>query len=682
MLTLFRLSKLIEHPMGWLLLTIVTFYSAQLSIHLSISTTPSEGYASVIWMPAGILLGVLLRFGRRALPAVMVTAFMVPLLDLLFVHPPVVSWSVILGISLVHGCLKILQPSLIVVLLRRWMPAPSSFDRVKYVSYFLALMGLTPLISSTLLITLFCLTDLIVWKSYYSYLLSFWLGDTLAHLLLAPLFVVCTTPGLWQGIKLTKMRLLEGGLLLGAVLWVAWMSFQVGYPIEYVLLALLIAGVLRFGRLSALLLVLLISGIAIQATVSQRGSFATHSTRDALLLLESFLGICAITCLVLAAMVDERQNFQSSLLQANAELSKQQYELTQVLNALPLGVIVHAIDGSVAYLNRTAEKLLGKSSVPEVLPSDFSEAYGLYQAGTDQLYPKHRLPVWRALAGETFACEDIEVVREGKRLTVEVRSTPILDSDGHITQAIVACQDITDRKRAETILADYARALESEVDQRTAELRAANAQLQIEIAERQQVEMALQVANQELQRLVHIDGLTQVANRRCFDSHLEQEWQRSIREQMPLALILCDVDFFKRYNDTYGHQRGDLCLQLVARAICDRVNRSSDLVARYGGEEFAVILPNTDAWGAMQVAKNLQAAIAQLQIPHAGSEVSAWVSLSLGIACLVPAVHRTTEQLIQWADQALYDAKSQGRNRAVLYRDDVLPCASHRSPDG
>lgn len=165
--------------------------------------------------------------------------------------------------------------------------------------------------------------------------------------------------------------------------------------------------------------------------------------------------------------------------------------------------------------------------------------------------------------------------------------------------------------------------------------------------------------------LVSIDGLTQINNRRRFDECLQHEWQRLTREKQPLALILIDIDYFKLYNDTYGHQAGDNCLQQVAQAINNALQRPADVAARYGGEEFAVILPNTDLAGAKTVAEKIRSLVQQLQITHQKSPVSRWVSGSLGVTCVVPDADKLPEQLIQKADQALYQAKVQGRDRLV-----------------
>lgn len=175
----------------------------------------------------------------------------------------------------------------------------------------------------------------------------------------------------------------------------------------------------------------------------------------------------------------------------------------------------------------------------------------------------------------------------------------------------------------------------------------------------------LEKANNKLNRLAKLDGLTKVANRRQFDQQLEQEWQRLTRESQPLSLILCDIDYFKNYNDTYGHLAGDDCLQKVVHAIKKAVRRPADLVARYGGEEFAVILPNTPKSGAITVAENIRSQVHRLHICHAGSHVSPWVTLSLGIATMIPTLEEVPAKLIAQADMALYQAKTQGRDRVV-----------------
>lgn len=184
-----------------------------------------------------------------------------------------------------------------------------------------------------------------------------------------------------------------------------------------------------------------------------------------------------------------------------------------------------------------------------------------------------------------------------------------------------------------------------------------------------QLEMsrALAAANRELEKLSHQDGLTGIANRRYFDGYLSTEVRRAAREHQPLSLILADVDQFKAFNDCYGHQVGDDCLRRVAAALTSAGRRPADLAARYGGEEFAMVLPGTDLDGAVDVAQSVSRVIGSLAIPHARSTVSKSVTLSQGVVSLTPEKETPPEDVIRSADQALYQAKQQGRNRFVVF---------------
>ncbi len=172
----------------------------------------------------------------------------------------------------------------------------------------------------------------------------------------------------------------------------------------------------------------------------------------------------------------------------------------------------------------------------------------------------------------------------------------------------------------------------------------------------------LDVANQELVRLSARDGLTGIANRRLFDEYIAREWRRARRNSTSMALLMCDVDHFKAYNDSYGHQAGDDCLRRVAEAIQHCMERAADIAARYGGEEFAVILPETQIGGAVFMAEKIRHAIHALHIPHAASSLGQ-ITLSIGIAAFSPGENDEPERLIETADRALYHAKHDGRDR-------------------
>jgi len=160
-----------------------------------------------------------------------------------------------------------------------------------------------------------------------------------------------------------------------------------------------------------------------------------------------------------------------------------------------------------------------------------------------------------------------------------------------------------------------------------------------------------------------LDGLTGVANRRKFDEDVQTDWRQCLRETAPLSLILIDIDYFKLYNDRYGHQAGDNCLKLVARALSETLRRPYDKLARYGGEEFACLLPKTKLAGASAMAERMQARVSELRVEHLGSDVDQVVTISLGVASMVPTPSETPELLLKAADQQLYEAKRTGRAR-------------------
>ena len=194
--------------------------------------------------------------------------------------------------------------------------------------------------------------------------------------------------------------------------------------------------------------------------------------------------------------------------------------------------------------------------------------------------------------------------------------------------------------------------LERRVTERTAELQKSNE--------------ALVIANQRLEVYSQTDGLLGIANRRLFDTRLNEEWNRSLRENTSLGLLMIDVDFFKNYNDYYGHQAGDVCLQAIAKAASGKMVRAGDLLARYGGEEFVVLLPGTSIQGSHKFALAICDAVAALNIPHASSTIADHVTVSIGATSLPPGPATSAALAVEAADQALYTAKQQGRNRVCL----------------
>ncbi|PJZ70589.1 diguanylate cyclase response regulator [Leptospira perolatii] len=176
----------------------------------------------------------------------------------------------------------------------------------------------------------------------------------------------------------------------------------------------------------------------------------------------------------------------------------------------------------------------------------------------------------------------------------------------------------------------------------------------------------LSEAYQTLLRVSRTDGLSGVWNRRYFDEVLEVEWKRSGRSQKPVSLLLLDIDYFKKYNDTYGHQAGDDCIRKVAGVLRDTARRAGDFAARYGGEEFALILPDTESQNALKVAEQILTKIRLLKIPHENSEVAPHVTVSLGLSTMVSEKGISLSLLVEKADEALYQSKKKGRNQATI----------------
>lgn len=241
---------------------------------------------------------------------------------------------------------------------------------------------------------------------------------------------------------------------------------------------------------------------------------------------------------------------------------------------------------------------------------------------------------------------------DGRVIWVLGYATPRRESDGGtIWHGYI--KDITDRKEEEYSL------IKAKERAETAEQTLQKAQIRLERF------------NKKLSQLIDIDGLTKIANRRCFNVRIKQEWRRLSRAQVPISLIMFDIDFFKNYNDRYGHPEGDMCLTKVAQTARKAASRPADLVARFGGEEFAVLLPETDTKGAIMVAEKIIQAISQLAIAHEASPIGGQITISLGISTQFPSKELISRTLIKQADRALYEAKRRGRNQYVVWTEEL-----------
>lgn len=292
----------------------------------------------------------------------------------------------------------------------------------------------------------------------------------------------------------------------------------------------------------------------------------------------------------------------------------------------------------IKYANPALLRMLGYESIDELLTLPASMAF----------WSQEEFNAVSELVEQEGTMKDKEIRLRKKDGTALWCSMTALKHYNHQTDTFCIdsmIEDITERKVANE------------------KLRQAHAELERKVAERTR---ELTVLNRELCRISLHDGLTCVANRRYFDEFLERECQGAKREKTSIALILLDVDFFKLYNDTYGHVAGDDCLRQIATALGEGAKRGTDLVARYGGEEFAVILPDTDQAGAIKVGERILIKVRELAIRHEMSPVAEIVTVSLGIAVAIPKADLTPEKMILAVDHALYRAKNSGRNQLQL----------------
>ena len=342
--------------------------------------------------------------------------------------------------------------------------------------------------------------------------------------------------------------------------------------------------------------------------------------------------------------ITERKRVERALREAERRLAA-------IIEFLPDATFVIDSERKVIAWNRALEEMTGVRKEDMLGRGDFAYGAPFYGEPSpilvdlvwqDDLDTSSRYDFVER-RGDTLLAEVwVPSLYGGRGAFVMVAASPLRDESGVIRGAIESVRDVTERKQAQESLRHAYDGLESQVAQRTAEL---------------------EVANEALTRMTLVDGLTGIANRRWFDDVLEREWRRAARNGVALGLIMLDIDFFKSYNDAYGHLAGDDCLRRVAGALAAAVRRPGDLAARYGGEEFAVVLPQTDAVGALAVAEELRERIEALGIVHVPSSVSDHVTVSLGVASVVPDGDDRWLGIIAAADRALYRAKHEGRNR-------------------
>ena len=559
----------------------------------------------LLWIANGVLLAYLLLAPRRLWPAYLCAGLLGHVLASAIIH---VSWQFIL----LDAPLDVLEAFLGALLLRRRSAQLPKFTQAKYLIRFFALAVLLAPLTTGVLAALI----LSLWRhvAFFTYIVR-WVGaDSLGVCVVTPACVAIFRTRITRTFCLGR----NWAYLIPFVAVTFAVLCQAKVPLPFVLFPLLILVLLRLGLGWAATATLFVAGIGSWYTVHGKGPFAfspSLSHLEPAVILQLFVA-SAMFMLFSVSVVIESLRSTERRLQETAALHKLVTENSRDV------IIIADFDGHRSFVSAAGAKWSGWSkeevlklhSLALVHPDDQStmaETLRELHDGRDEALVECRVRI-----------------HDGSYVWVEASLRTIRDPVTAVPTGVLNnLREITQRKLAEQQLAEAYHAVEA---------------------------------------LAITDALTGLANRRRFDQCLTTEWRRGLRERKPLSLVLIDADHFKIYNDTYGHLRGDNCLKQIAEAIQDVVSRPGDLVARFGGEEFAVILPNTAAAGAFQVAQDICAVMRERQLPHCGNAAGV-VTISAGCATLAPQLGQHALSLIDCADKALYEAKNSGRNLACQY---------------
>jgi len=561
----------------------------------------SVSSSSLIWIANGVLLAFLLLAARRRWPSLFAAGFAAQLLASALAG---LSWR----INLLLSVLNLLEVLVAALLLRGRSNGAPQFTNRGYILRFVAYgIFIAPLIAGVLywMITM-------LWPRISPVASPFaWMASDSLGMAISTPICVAILRGDFRNTHSFKSHWVY--LILLAALTVSAFA-QSRIPLVFLLYPLLAMILVRLGMGWAAIATLYVSVMGSWLTLRGQGPFAAAhllAPEQSILMLQIFIS-SAVLLLYCIFVVLERE--QSIL---------RQLEKIAALHALVSensrdAIILADLSGHRSYASSAGEHLGWK-------PEDL-----LSQGGVEMIHPddqQRAQSIVRELnAGIESAMIECRVKKpDGEYIWVEASLRLVRDSEtGNPSGILNVVRDVSERKLAEK---------------------------------------KLQEAYNAVEALAITDALTGLANRRRFDQYLTIEWRRSMREQLPLSLIMLDADKFKAYNDTYGHQRGDNCLKQIAEACMDVVSRPGDLIARFGGEEFVVVLPNTERAGALHVANEICEALRSRRLPHSGNAPGI-VTISAGCATLIPKFGKHAPDLIEMADKALYKAKFNGRDRA------------------
>ena len=575
-----------------------------------IADSLAEGTAGFeyIWPANAILLAMLVTSPARQWPVYLVAGFFANFLA---------RWAtggslwLIVGIPLSNS----LEIYLAAIATRRWAGVSSRLGGRGEIGYFLLFAVIVaPAISSTFAAML---STVIAGVSYGSIFTVRYLAHALGMaVFFSPVMAIRIGDA---GVLFRYARLPEAAMVFGATTGVIALVFwQNQYPLLFVIFPFLVWSAFRFGFVGVMASLLLTTCIGVGATVAGHGPLALIPGADdveRIFILQFFLVVANFATLPIAVTLEERR-LQDTKLRESEErfrfLSENSSDLILLLGLD--GLRKYVSPSFTEILGWSPDEVIGKSVYGSMHPDDAVTLENVMRAVNrgDKSYGNPFMATFRTLH------------KDGHSVWMEVHIRRVDDpTTGTPLELVVTGHDVTARKAAEEQLA---------------------------------------IANRQLEELARNDGLTGIANRRSFDETLTREWLRSMREKQPLALLMLDIDWFKLLNDLHGHGSGDRALQQIAQIVAGAMRRPGDFAARYGGEEFALLLPNTPLAGAMIVAENIRIGVQELKIENANT-IFGVATISIGVASIAPRPGMDPALLVETADQALYRAKHQGRNR-------------------
>jgi diguanylate cyclase (GGDEF)-like protein/PAS domain S-box-containing protein len=615
-------SCLLNSSIRWIARTLVIAIVYSIAARLSIEFATLPNKVSAVWLPSGLTTAWVAWFGiRKAAPGIFAGVIAGLVMDAGTITPPLSTLGLTF-LGLMIGLGDTLQPIVIVAMSQRITNLPNLFNKVRTVAAFILATLAGPALSATLGVTALAITQPATREQYGISWITWCLASTLANLLFTPLLL------LWkQRSQFQKQALwMERGVLIGLVLGLNWITFSLNYPVEYMFLPLLIWSAFRLGSFFTSFLIALIAIIAIPMTARGFGPFMTRSPNESLLLLQSFIAVCSVTNIILAAAIHERRTAELAL-ERTLESLEQQVQL------------------------RTAELQESKS----IVDSFFASApvgLGIVDDNLQYVQVNDLLANFNGRSIASHLGQTIQKISPDRASSLAPMYRQVLLTGQPILNQEETRITLDHPSEARTWLMSY-------FPIATHDFISKVGLVVMEISDRKQLE-------QQLKNQARQDPLTGLSNRLHFKEASESEWKRCQRSVQPFSLILIDVDYFKRYNDTYGHLAGDACLIQVAQVLMTIGGRAGDLVVRFGGEEFLIMLSGTDAIGAQKVAESVRQRLKDCQIPHSSSSVGDYVTLSMGVVSCIPNAKLQVDYVTQKADEALYESKDLGRDRMTI----------------